>query len=115
MLTFKQYTKVIDVWSVGLHLGRDAFWKASVPRCSRDTNAGRVLRHYHTQIARSYSSSSFPQPQAICANLPQANPLAVDFLAKTLTFDPKKRITVEEALAHPSIEAYVYFLLLERT
>src|SRR5690606_41489255 len=37
---------------------------------------------------------------------PNANPLAVDFLTKTLTFDPKKRITVEEALAHPYLEAY---------
>ncbi|KAG1862748.1 kinase-like domain-containing protein [Suillus subalutaceus] len=74
--------------------------------CSRYTDAGRVLRHYHTQIARLYPSSSFPQTPAICANLPQANPLAVDFLAKTLTFDPKKRITVEEVLAHPYLEAY---------
>jgi mitogen-activated protein kinase 1/3 len=58
---------------------------------------------------------------------PNANPLAIDFLSKTLvhlfllpfffffrstmqfcqTFDPKKRITVEQALAHPYLEAYV--------
>ncbi|KAG1797816.1 mitogen-activated protein kinase, partial [Suillus plorans] len=37
---------------------------------------------------------------------PKANTLAVDFLTKTLTFDPKKHITVEEALAHPYLEAY---------
>jgi len=30
----------------------------------------------------------------------------VDFLTKTLTFDPKKRLTVEEALAHPYLESY---------
>jgi len=30
----------------------------------------------------------------------------LDFLARTLTFDPKKRLTVEEALAHPYLEAY---------
>ncbi|KAG2045369.1 kinase-like protein, partial [Suillus hirtellus] len=35
-----------------------------------------------------------------------ANPLTVDFLTKTLTLDPKKCITVEEALAHPYLEAY---------
>jgi len=28
------------------------------------------------------------------------------FLTKTLTFDPKKRITVEQALAHPYLESY---------
>ena len=55
---------------------------------------------------------------------PNASPLAADFLTKTLvllllvcltsaltpmlqTFDPKKRITVEQALAHPYLEAYV--------
>lgn len=38
---------------------------------------------------------------------PQASEAAVDFLTKTLTFDPKKRLTVEEALAHPYLEAYV--------
>ncbi|KAG2029057.1 hypothetical protein BDR03DRAFT_881951, partial [Suillus americanus] len=39
---------------------------------------------------------------------PNANPLAVDFLTKTLiiTFDPKKRIMIEEVLAHPYLEAY---------
>jgi mitogen-activated protein kinase 1/3 len=38
---------------------------------------------------------------------PNASALACDFLTKTLTFDPKKRLTVEQALAHPYLEAYV--------
>ena len=33
---------------------------------------------------------------------------AVDLLAKMLTFDPLKRITVEEALAHPYLSALHY-------
>lgn len=37
---------------------------------------------------------------------PKANPLAIDLLDKCLTFNPKKRITVEEALAHPYLEPY---------
>ncbi|KAG1869919.1 MAP kinase precursor [Suillus subluteus] len=37
---------------------------------------------------------------------PNANPSAVDLLTKTLTFDPKKHITIEKALAHPYLEAY---------
>ena len=35
-----------------------------------------------------------------------ANPLAIDLLNKLLEFDPAKRITVEEALAHPYLGAY---------
>lgn len=39
-------------------------------------------------------------------NYPPANPLAIDLLNKLLEFDPAKRITVEEALAHPYLSAY---------
>lgn len=35
------------------------------------------------------------------ALFPDANPLAIDLLEKMLQFNPAKRITVEEALAHP--------------
>jgi mitogen-activated protein kinase 1/3 len=37
---------------------------------------------------------------------PNANPLALDLLDKLLTFNPMKRITVEEALRHPYLEPY---------
>ena len=48
------------------------------------------------------TDDSFLSPFATL--FPNANPLAVDFLTRTLTFDPKKRITVEQALAHPYLE-----------
>ena len=38
--------------------------------------------------------------------LPQADAKALDLLDKMLTFNPNKRITVEEALAHPYLEQY---------
>ena len=34
------------------------------------------------------------------------NPAAVDFLEKLIQFDPDKRMTVEQALAHPYLESY---------
>lgn len=37
---------------------------------------------------------------------PRASPLAIDLLNKLLAFDPAKRITVEQALAHPYLAAY---------
>jgi len=37
---------------------------------------------------------------------PKASADAIDFLQKTLTFDPKKRMTVDEALEHPYVSAY---------
>ncbi|PPR95786.1 hypothetical protein GOBAR_AA24884 [Gossypium barbadense] len=36
---------------------------------------------------------------------PNVHPLAIDLAQKMLTFDPKQRITVEEALAHPYLTA----------
>ena len=40
------------------------------------------------------------------AVFPKASPDALDFLNRTLTFDPKKRMTVEESLQHPYLAAY---------
>jgi len=37
---------------------------------------------------------------------PRANPLAIDLMEKCLTFNPARRITVEQALAHPYLEPY---------
>lgn len=37
---------------------------------------------------------------------PDADPRALDLLDKMLTFNPNKRILVEDALAHPYLEQY---------
>ena len=45
---------------------------------------------------------------------PNASAAAVDFLAKTLTFDPTKRLTVEECLEHRELELlYLVHLILD--
>lgn len=37
---------------------------------------------------------------------PSANPLAIDLMERCLTFSPRRRIQVDEALAHPYLEPY---------
>ncbi|ROT82214.1 extracellular signal-regulated kinase 1/2 [Penaeus vannamei] len=57
--------------------------------------------------ARSYLQSLPNKPKVPWTKLyPNADPKALDLLDKMLTFNPHKRITVEEALAHPYLEQY---------
>jgi serine/threonine protein kinase len=43
-------------------------------------------------------------PKKLADMYPKANPLAIDLLSRMLEWDPEKRITVDEALAHPYLE-----------
>ncbi|KAL0076408.1 hypothetical protein J3Q64DRAFT_1771659 [Phycomyces blakesleeanus] len=118
MLTFKEYTKAIDVWSVGCILAELMSGKPLFP--------GRDYHHQLTLIldvlgtptmddfygiksrrARDYIRSlPFKRRIPFSRLFPTASPMAVDLLEKLLTFNPEKRITVAEALEHPYLEPY---------
>ncbi|CAG8536498.1 7920_t:CDS:2 [Paraglomus occultum] len=118
MLTFKEYTKAIDVWSVGCILAEMLSGKPLFP--------GRDYHHQLTLIldvlgtptmedfygiksrrAREYIRTlPFKRRVSFAQMFPEANTLALDMLEKLLAFNPTKRITVEEALKHPYLEPY---------
>ncbi|KAF8741180.1 Mitogen-activated protein kinase, partial [Rhizoctonia solani] len=125
MLTFKQYTKAIDVWSVGCILaemlsgkplfpGRDYHHQLTLILDVLDLHTSLqgtpTLDEFYaitTRRSRDYIRAlPFRKRRPFAQLFPNASALAVDFLTKTLTFDPKKRITVEDALCHPYLEAY---------
>lgn len=118
MLTFKQYTKAIDVWSVGCILaemlsgkplfpGRDYHHQLSLILDVLGTPTIDEFYAISTRRSRDYLRAlPFRRKKPFSQLFPQASEAAVDFLTKTLTFDPKKRLTVEEALTHPYLEAY---------
>jgi mitogen-activated protein kinase 1/3 len=57
--------------------------------------------------ARSYLESLPFKPKIPWAKLfPTADAKALDLLDRMLTFNPNKRISVEDALAHPYLEQY---------
>ena len=71
-----------------------------------DANAA-VLTHMWIQQAQLYIRSLAKMKKQPWERLyPRASANAIDLLEKLLTFDPAARITVEEALAHPYLEAY---------
>jgi len=118
MLTFKQYTKAIDVWSVGCILAEMLSGKPLFPgrdyhhqlTLILDVLGTPTLDEFYaitTRRSRDYIRAlPFRKRRPFAQLFPNASALAVDFLTKTLTFDPKKRISVEMALCHPYLEAY---------
>jgi serine/threonine protein kinase len=42
--------------------------------------------------------------QSMSTLFPKSNPVALDLLAKTLIFNPRKRYTIEQCISHPYFE-----------
>ncbi|KAJ1560036.1 Mitogen-activated protein kinase [Cladochytrium tenue] len=118
MLSFKSYTKAIDMWSVGcifaellggkpLFKGRDYVDQLNQILYILGTPDDATLRRIGSERAQLYIRSlkrTYKVPWV--QMFPKASPTALDLLERLLTFDPAARITVEEALAHPYLEAY---------
>ncbi|KAJ6424638.1 hypothetical protein OIU84_025418 [Salix udensis] len=113
LLNSSEYTSAIDVWSVGcifmelmnrkpLFPGRDNVHQMRLLTELLGTPNESDLGFIRNENARRYIRQLDSHPRRSLAELfPHFHPLAIDLVDKMLTFDPTKRITVEEALAHP--------------
>ncbi|KAI0739228.1 mitogen activated protein kinase-like protein [Daedaleopsis nitida] len=118
MLTFKEYTRAIDIWSVGCVLaemlsgkplfpGRDYHHQLSIILDILGTPSLDDFYAITSQRSREYIRAlPFRKKKPFSTLFPSANPLAIDLMEKCLTFSPKRRIEVEDALKHPYLEAY---------
>ncbi|KFZ61681.1 Mitogen-activated protein kinase 1, partial [Podiceps cristatus] len=127
MLNSKGYTKSIDIWSVGCILAEMLSNRPIFPGKHYLDQLNHILGklcikaafphppvslHLFYQLDWSWSLISFscclPHKNKVPWNrlFPNADPKALDLLDKMLTFNPHKRIEVEQALAHPYLEQY---------
>ncbi|KAL6967390.1 Mitogen-activated protein kinase 1 [Sarracenia purpurea var. burkii] len=116
LLNSSEYTAAIDVWSVGcifmelmnkkpLFQGKDHVHQMRLLLELLGTPTDSDLEFVRNEDAKRYIRQ-LPRHarQQLTEVFPHVHPLAIDLVDKMLTFDPTKRITVEEALAHPYLE-----------
>ncbi|KAK6867302.1 Mitogen-activated protein kinase MKC1 [Candida tropicalis] len=118
MLSFTNYTKAIDIWSVGCILaellggkpifrGKDYVDQLNQILMILGTPPESTLQRIGSHRAQNYVRSLPIMRKVSYKQLfPDANPLALDLLEKMLTLDPHERISVEEALSHKYLEVW---------
>ena len=114
------YDEAIDMWSIGCILaeilgrrplfpGRNYLHQLQVIidilGTPDDSDLWFIRRQSALKAVRGMGSRT---PMSFHKLFPHANPQAIDLLQRMLAFDPAKRITVEEALAHPYLADYHY-------
>ncbi|KAG4198670.1 hypothetical protein ERO13_A05G100700v2 [Gossypium hirsutum] len=116
LLNSSDYTAAIDVWSVGcifmelmnrkpLFPGNDHVHQMRLLTELLGTPTESDLGFLQNEDARRYIRQLPAYPRQQLANVfPHVNRMALDLIDRMLTFDPTRRITVEEALAHPYLE-----------
>lgn len=118
MLSYKNYTTAIDVWSVGcilaellggrpLFKGRDYVDQLNQILHCLGTPSDDTLRRIGSPRSQQYIASlPYQAPIPFERLYPNANPLALDLLRRLLAFDPAKRISCTEALEHPYLAVW---------
>ncbi|CAO3606941.1 unnamed protein product [Mucor fragilis] len=118
MLTWQKYDVAVDIWSAGCIFAEMLEGKPLFP--------GKDHVHQFSIITELLGTPNDDLVSTICSentlrfvkNLPKREPIpfnqrfagqdpqAIDLLEKMLTFDPRQRITAEEALSHPYLAPY---------
>ena len=113
LLSCAEYTSAIDVWSVGcifaellgrkpLFPGKDYVHQLNLIARVAGTPAEHETSFVSSEKARRYLHALPRYPRVDFRTVyPDATVEAVDLIDKMLAFDPSKRITVAQALAHP--------------
>ena len=112
LLLSTRYTSAVDIWSMGLIFaellnrktllpGRDYINQLNLVTDMLGTPSAEDMAMMSEEAKRYIASQPAKPPANFAALFPHATPLAVDFLSKLLVFNPEKRISAKQALAHP--------------
>lgn len=113
ILSMCDYDSSVDVWSVGCVIaeilgrrpvfpGRDYLSQMQVIVDIIGTPSEEELTHISSPDAKKFVRNLQKRDRIPFGKLfPKADPLLIDLLERTLQFDPKRRIGVDEALKHP--------------
>jgi len=118
LLGSTEYSTAVDVWSVGCILGELIGGKPLLPGKSTMNQlemtievTGRPSPADLADINSSYGATmleahSHSDRRYFSDILPKADEDTIDFLENLLTFNPKKRLTAIQALAHPYLQQF---------
>ncbi|CAK62258.1 unnamed protein product (macronuclear) [Paramecium tetraurelia] len=117
LLSWRNYTQSVDVWSVGCIFAELLRRKPFLPGMDTKNQIELTFEVIGTPSEQELNMIPKEKYRTIAKGLPKrpgkdfnklfpnASNLAIDLLKSLLTFDAKKRITVEDALKHPYLSA----------
>jgi mitogen-activated protein kinase 15 len=112
------YTFGVDMWSVGCITGEMILGKPIFPGTSTMNQLERILALIGKPSPADIAAIQSPYATTMLDNMgkivpktfeemfPRASPEGVDLMRKLLTFNPKKRLSAQEALNHPYVAMF---------
>jgi len=118
LLGSTDYTKGVDTWSVGCILGELLAGKPMFPGTSTMNQLDRIIEVSGRPTKDDIEAINSPfagtmldslpesEPRSLASMFPNCDEDGLDMLSRLLQFNPTKRMSAEEALAHPWVAQF---------